>query len=251
MEDAIVRQQEVAAGADALWELIVTRDGRSRWLGLDADRPSLVQDDRFCWSMPWASDRPITFSGTVVTLVRPRLIALRWALDLSGAESRVEIGLAGADSGSSTTVTVRHGGFVESDMGLVEYSGYGHYWRELLDSLAASAEGRMPMHHHEEILSGPHFAGGHPVLGLYVRAVGRGSPVHVAGLRGGDWLQTVDGRSINSIAEYDDWLCHQSYGDRAVFGLARTQLDIELFAPPWDSGNGSQGASEPCDAGRR
>lgn len=238
--DEIVCQQEIAAYPERVWELIVTRAGRLSWMGIDAEHSVLALGDDFRWSVPWASDRPIIFSGTVVELVPSTLVSMRWDLDLSGSTSLVEIelaepGVSRASKTARTTVTVRHDGFVESDMGLVEHNGYNHYWREMLDSLAAKAESRSPRHHHDEIQSGPHFAGGHAVLGLYVRAVRLGSPVHVAGLRGGDWLQKVDGQPVHSIVQYDEWLCQRTYGDAAVFALARTEVDIKLFAPPGEA----------------
>jgi len=63
--DEIVCQQEIAAYTERVWELIVTRAGRLSWMGIDAEHSVLALGDDFRWSVTWASDRPIVFSGTV------------------------------------------------------------------------------------------------------------------------------------------------------------------------------------------
>jgi len=229
----VVAAQIINCAVDTVWDLIVTDEGRARWLMVRSTEPSLVAHSPFEWTARWATDRPMRFCGTVRSVEPRRRLVLDWLLDLSGRVSTLELRLA-SDDADRTTVVVRHTGFTDSDLGIFEHNGYAHYWVELLDGLAACVEGRAPNHHHEQILSGPHFAGGHPQLGLLVRAVALGSPAHAAGLRGGDVLHSVDGRPVRTIAEFDAWLCERSYGNHVTFGLWRGERSVELFPPPWD-----------------
>jgi S1-C subfamily serine protease len=145
---------------------------------------------------------------------------------LSETASRLTIGFKELGAGRSR-VTVQHRQLPDDDLGLFETTGYGHYWRQHLESLSAVAEKR-PSDHHHRMHAGVYFIGGHPVLGVLVGGVVRGSPVHRAGLLAGDVLQAIDGVPVRSIVEFDTWLDSAEPGSTACFSLLRKRLSVHL-----------------------
>jgi uncharacterized protein YndB with AHSA1/START domain len=237
----------IDAGAEQIWKAWTERESLRAWLFVDATPAALEPEATFCWTAALPTDRPMVFQGSVLEADPCRRLRLAWELDISATVSELTVELVSRGP-EQTEVAIDHRGLSDSDLGRFETNGFQHYWPEHLDRLAAHLESRQPAHHHDEIVSGPHFVGGHEALGLLVRAVGLGSPAFQAGMRSGDILRSVDATPVRCIADYDDWLCQRSYGEVVTFGLARGACSVRLFPPPWTTGGPGEQAREgdPC-----
>jgi uncharacterized protein YndB with AHSA1/START domain len=223
----VTASAEVRAELAELWSLWTDPARMPAWLPVISETGHLCVGASFSWLAAAPFVAPVRTTGRVRQLDACRRLELELDMRFSPTPSAVTIELASTPGRETTTVSVRHDGLPDSDLGLFETHGYGHYWWQHLESLTACAERRPSDHHHPQHV-GVYFVGGHPTLGVLVGGVVRGSPVHEAGLQAGDVLQAVDGTPVRSIVEFDSWLDHVEPGATARFSLLRTELPVRI-----------------------
>jgi predicted metalloprotease with PDZ domain len=55
-----------------------------------------------------------------------------------------------------------------------------------------------------------------------------GSPAHVAGIRAGDVLASVDGRPLHSVDDFHDWVAERVPGEQGTFDIDGRAVTITL-----------------------
>jgi len=217
---------EVQAPPAELWSLWTDPSRMRDWLPVSSAFGPPAPGRAFRWDALAPFVEPVSTTGRVRRMEPDRLLELELDLRFAPGPSTVAVELtpAGADA---SVIEVRHTGLPEDDLGLFETNGYGHYWRQHLESLTACAERRANDHHHPFHV-GVYYVGGHPAVGVLVGGVVRDSPVHAAGLRAGDVVRSVDGVEVRSIVEFDDWLDAATPGSTARFALLRTELSVRV-----------------------
>jgi uncharacterized protein YndB with AHSA1/START domain len=234
---------EVRADPAELWSLWTDPLRLQAWLPVSLERGPLRAGAFFCWKACAPFVAPVQTTGRVRRLEPFRVLELEVDMRFAPTPSTLTVELIGTPGIDRSAVTVHHDHLPENDLGLFETNGYGHYWRQHLESLTACAEKRPSTHHHRHHV-GVYFVGGHPALGVLVGGVVRGSPVHTAGLQAGDVVQAVDGAPVRSIVEFDTWLDAAAPGSTARFSLVRTELSVRLPATRDDEGGDSNGQGE-------
>ena len=232
----VTAKAEVKADPGVLWSLWTDPARMAEWLPITTSGGPLREGNPFVWQASAPFVASVVTTGRVRRLDMMRTLELELDLRYAPTPSTVTVDLIPSPDGEATTVAIRHDGLPDDDLGLFEANGYGHYWLQHLESLTACAEQRSSDHHHH-VHVGVHFVGGHSGLGVLVGGVVKDSPAHLAGLQAGDIVTAVDGASVRSIVEFDNWLDAVAPGATARFSLLRTELLVRIPHDP----NGHEG----------
>jgi uncharacterized protein YndB with AHSA1/START domain len=229
--------QHVQASPERVWQAFTTEEGLRQWLKVTSGDIPLSPGAPF--SLAWHTQGRVSgkkthgYSGRVVKVLPPRLLALEWRLPLSRAITHFSLqvqpsfALFGEERGPECDIWIIHSGFPTEGTGLFEFDGHFRHWRQTIGDLAAWLEGR-PGKPTPYSLAGLQFAGGAPGEGILVLDVVEGSPAHRAGIVPGDVIRSVDGRPLAALDDFHDWIDERQPGESGIFSLADRDVKVTV-----------------------
>jgi len=229
--------QHINVAPEDVWPRLTTEEGLRTWLGVSTAVIPVRKGEPFCmrWeARGWASGKvDFGYEGTVERFQPTELLALNYRLPHSGVMTQLSIQLQqsfaafGNDAGRECDLWLTHAGFPSDGVGRYEFDGHNRHWRQGLGMLAADLEGR-PAKPQPYVLVGLKCVGGQPGHGLLIEDVAGGSPADLAGIRPGEILKSVNGRPLEALDDFHDWIDHCSVGDSGLFEFADRTITVPV-----------------------
>jgi uncharacterized protein YndB with AHSA1/START domain len=229
--------QHVRVGPERVWSALTREAELQAWLGVSRVDMPLTKGAPFTFE--WhtqgraSGDAPFTYEGRVHDVVPERLLALEWGLHFADGETQFSVQIQpsfaeyGFERDAECDIWIIHAGFPTEGVGLFEYDGMSRHWRQSLANLVSRLEGR-PAARRLYAITGLQFVGGAPDQGVMIADVIMGSPAHVAGIRAGDVIASVDGTALHSVDDFHDWVAARVPGEQGTFDIAGRAVTVTL-----------------------
>ncbi|MFF1542154.1 PDZ domain-containing protein [Microbacterium sp. NPDC058269] len=229
--------QHIRATKEEIWEKLTTEVGVNSWLkSSSVTMPSTV-GERFSigtrlYGMQSGLDW-YEYDGEILEYIENQQLTLSWKIPELDVPTTVSLSVdpsyfpLGVEYERDVDLRLIHTGFPSEGRGVFEYDGFFRHWRQALGDLAAQLEGR-PGKPTPYALVGLTYVGGAPGKGLLVRDVIIDSPASQAGIRPGDRILSVEGRELESLDEFHDWIDERRHGESGLFVLQDREVTVTV-----------------------